>query len=52
MPKYDARKPIEKDLKMLPAESLRKISAYLVKGEPLMMPFQIGLHTGLRVSEV
>lgn len=52
MPKYDTRKPTEKDLKILPAESLRKISDYLVEGEPLKMPFHIGLHTGLRVSEV
>ena len=52
MPKYDVRKTTEEDLKILPAASLRKISDYLVEDEPLMMPFHIGLHTGLRVSEV
>lgn len=52
MPKYDVRKSTEKDLKILPADSLRKISEYLTEGHPLAIPFHLGLHTGLRVSEV
>ena len=52
MPKYDERKTTEKDLKILPMESLQKIGEYCVEGNPLTIPFQIGLHTGMRVSEV
>lgn len=52
MPSYDQRKPTEKDLKILPMESLKKIQEYLSEDHPLYIPFQIGLHTGLRVSEV
>lgn len=52
MPSYDVRKSTEKDLKILPIGSLKKISAYLTEGHPLYIPFHIGLHTGLRVSEV
>ncbi|MBE1553685.1 tyrosine-type recombinase/integrase [Sporosarcina limicola] len=52
MPKYDVRKSTEKDLKILPADSLRRISEYLTEGHPLAIPFHLGLHTGLRVSEV
>lgn len=52
MPKYDVRKRTEKDLKILPVESLRKINNYLTEGHPLEIPFRLGLHTGLRVSEV
>lgn len=52
MPTYDVRKSTEKDLKILPVESLKKINDYLTEGHPLDIPFQIGLHTGLRVSEV
>ncbi len=52
IPKYDARRPTEKDLKILPADRIRKISEYLTEGHPLAIPFHLGLHTGLRVSEV
>lgn len=52
IPKYDERKTIEKDLKILFAENLRKISDYLVESKPLAVPFHLGLHTGMRVSEV
>ncbi len=52
MPKYDVRKNTEKDLKILPTTSWRKIRDYLVEGEPLLIPFHIGLHTGLRLNEV
>ncbi len=41
IPKYDVRKTTEKDLKILPKANLRKISDYLVEGEPLMIPFHI-----------
>lgn len=52
MPKYDARRTTEKDLKILPMKSLHKITDYLSEGHPLAIPFHLGLHTGLRVSEV
>lgn len=52
MPKYDERKKTEKDLKILPMETLRKITSYLEEGHPLAIPFHLGLHTGMRVSEV
>lgn len=52
MPKYDVRKTTEKDLKILPMETLRKITSYLEEGHPLAIPFYLGLHTGMRVSEV
>lgn len=52
MPSYDVRKPTEKDLKILPMYKLKKINSYLTEDHPLYIPFQIGLHTGLRVSEV
>lgn len=52
MPKYDVRKTTEKDLKILPMETLRKITEYLEEGHPLAIPFHLGLHTGMRVSEV
>lgn len=52
MPKYDTRKTTEKDLKILPMETLRKITSYLGEGDPLTIPFALGLHTGMRVSEV
>lgn len=52
MPKYDQRKTTEKDLKILPMETLRKITDYLEEGNPLAIPFHLGLHTGMRVSEV
>ncbi|WP_338652703.1 site-specific integrase [Sporosarcina psychrophila] len=52
LPKYDARKATEKDLKILTVDCIRRISEYLTEGHPLAIPFQLGLHTGLRVSEV
>lgn len=52
MPSYDERKRTEKDLKIIPMENLKRINEYLVEGHPLAIPFHIGLHTGLRVSEV
>lgn len=52
MPKYDERKTTEKDLKILPMDTLRKITNYLEEGHPLAIPFHLGLHTGMRVSEV
>ncbi|MEK5069741.1 site-specific integrase [Sporosarcina sp. FSL K6-1508] len=33
-------------------KSLQKISEYCIEGHPLVIPFFIGLHAGLRVSEV
>lgn len=52
MPNYDVRKSTEGDLKILPVESIQKITDYLEEGHPLQIPFLIGLHTGMRVSEV
>lgn len=52
MPKYEARKPSQKELKNLPMESLRKTNKCLGKDHPLAIPFHFGIHTGLRVSEV
>jgi len=38
MPKYVVRKTTEKDLKILPMESLRKISEYCIEGIRLQFP--------------
>jgi len=42
--KYVERKTTERDLKILPMESLREISEYCVEGHPFAIPFFIGLH--------
>lgn len=52
MPKYVVRQRTVRDLKILPMKSLQKISEYCTEGHPLAIPFFIGLHAGLRASEV
>jgi integrase len=45
-------KPTREDLKIQSKENLRKLSSYFSEGHPGFIPFQIGLHTGVRVGEV
>lgn len=45
-------KPTREDLKIQTKENLRKLSSYFSEGHPFRIPFQIGLHTGVRVGEV
>lgn len=51
-PKQQRRKTTKDDLKIIKREDLISIIGYLTPDMPLYMPFHIGLHTGLRVSEV
>lgn len=51
MPKYEVRKPNEKDLKILPPDSLPRSNEYLTEGYPLAIPFQLRLHTGTLIVE-
>lgn len=52
MPKRQRKKVSKEDLKIIKRDDLIKIMGYLKIDMPLYMPFHIGLHTGLRVSEV
>lgn len=45
-------KPTREDLKIQSRENLRRLSDYFCEGHPFYIPFQIGLHTGVRVGEV
>ncbi|WP_378127354.1 tyrosine-type recombinase/integrase [Cohnella boryungensis] len=45
-------KPTHEDLKIQSKENLRELSKYFHEGHPFHIPFQIGLHTGVRVGEV
>jgi integrase len=45
-------KPTREDLKIQSRENLRKLSNYFYEGHLLYIPFQIGLHTGVRIGEV
>lgn len=46
------RKPTKEDLKILSREKLRILKEHITEGHPFYIPFQIGLHTGVRVGEV
>ncbi|MFC3802845.1 tyrosine-type recombinase/integrase [Cohnella sp. GCM10012308] len=45
-------KPTREDLKIQSKENLRKLSKHFQEGHPFHIPYQIGLHTGVRVGEV
>lgn len=51
-PRQQRRNTTKEDLKIIKREDLMRIMEYLTPDMPLYMPFHIGLHTGLRVSEV
>lgn len=52
MPKRQRKKISKEELKIIKRDDLIRIMEYLKSDMPLYMPFHIGLHTGLRVSEV
>lgn len=52
LPKKDARKSTEADLKILSMTTIKKITDFLDKDNTFYIPFHIGLHTGMRVGEV
>lgn len=52
LPKKDARKPTEADLKILDKTTIRKITEFLDVTNSFYIPFHLGLYTGMRVSEV
>ncbi|WP_353180461.1 tyrosine-type recombinase/integrase [Delftia acidovorans] len=45
-------KPTREDLKIQSKENLRKLNKYFSEDHPFFIPFQIGLHTGVRIGEV
>lgn len=51
-PKRQRKKTTRQDLKIITKENLVTIVEYLTPDQVLYMPFHIGLHSGLRVSEV
>ncbi|EON71803.1 tyrosine-type recombinase/integrase [Lysinibacillus sphaericus] len=52
MPKRQRKKVSKEEFKIIKRDDLIRIMEYLKSDMPLYMPFHIGLHTGLRVSEV
>ncbi|MGM7635672.1 tyrosine-type recombinase/integrase [Bacillus sp. Hm123] len=52
LPKEERKKTTESDLKILPMANIKKIIEFLDESNTFYIPFHIGLHTGMRVSEV
>lgn len=52
LPRHTAKKTTAKDLKIIPMHTIRDILQFLDEDNSFYIPFCIGLHTGMRVSEV
>ncbi|MED2649246.1 site-specific integrase [Bacillus thuringiensis] len=50
--KETSRKPTKEDLKIQSIENLQKLSNYFCEGHTFHIPFQLGMHTGIRVGEM